>query len=74
MKKAKKADSYDVGCIYRTIKEFPDITAEDISMDTGYDDDIVQDAIYGLIVSGVIVDKEGYGDGHLTAAIIRKNR
>ena len=45
------------------------MTADEIALDY-YDADTVRDALYGLAVSGVIVDE----DGHFTAAIIRKRR
>jgi hypothetical protein len=64
-----RADAVVCGYIYDAIRRFPGMTADEIALDY-YDADTVRDALYGLAVSGVIVDE----DGHFTAAIIRKRR
>ena len=73
---AKKAESEDVGYVYRAIREYPGETLDEITQPLGYDPDIVRDAIVGLLASGVIV-KDRHVDApdcHYTAAIIRKRR
>jgi len=84
----KWAGSCTTGFIYRVIREYPGITQKEIEDTFGYSPKLVRDAIVGLVSSGVIVD-DGYagdpmmygssgvivnGDGHFTAATIRKRR
>ena len=63
-----KADAVVCGYIYRVIREYPGITRKEMEDTFGYSPKLVQDAIDGLVLSGVIVNS----DGHFTAATIRK--